>query len=78
MINYEKLWNEIEEVVRDEHPAMKQPHEKTFDDLMRGWRIGEQETKSAIEKLLLNGTLGSRKARSRNGKVATVYFPLES
>ena len=75
-IDYDKLWNEVREIVEQEVPVTKRDFEKTMDELKREWGVTAPIAEKAVQKLLTEGKLGSRTAISRNGRLCTVYWPL--
>lgn len=75
-INYDAMWDEIYEEIQTEFPAKKQDHEKTIKELKGLWGTTPLEIEKAVQKLLSEGKLGTRTAKSKNGKLVTVYFPM--
>lgn len=77
MTDYEKLWNEITEIVSEQLETPKQEHEKTAEELKELWQVSQRRTNEIVRSLVERGLLSSRKVRSRNGVRVVVYFPNE-
>lgn len=75
-INYDSMWKELQEIIEKELPTPKLPHEKTVKELKKMWGVTDRDIDLAVQKLLSEGKLGTRTAKSGNGKNCTVYFPI--
>lgn len=77
MVDYEKLWKECEAIAKEEAEIYIQPHEKSISKLRREWNVSNEVAQKIIERLMLEGRMSTRIAKSSNGKMTPVYFPIE-
>lgn len=75
-IDYDKLWEEIDNTVEEDIQKKKKPHEKTVSQLSKHWRTNKKKTLEILDELIASGKMGSREAKSANGVIAKVYFPM--
>ena len=75
MIDYDKLWEEIDNKIKEEVIANKLPHERTKAELVETWGLSRYETEKEAERLVASGVFGTRKAKLKNGRVVNVYYP---
>jgi len=76
MIDYDKMWDELSVILKKEYIASIQPHERTENQLKEAWNLSRSQVKLSIKDLIERGKLGSRIARSKNGRDIEVYFPI--
>lgn len=75
-MNYDELWKEVDRLAAEHCVQAIQPHERVLTDLCREWKVSESQALKAVQKLVAEGRLGHRRARSENGREVEVYFPL--
>jgi len=75
-INYDKLWEEIDEVVQASY-GKKLPHEKSVCELAKLWKMGFPAAQRIVDELVNKNRLLVREATSQNGKKSKVYTPIE-
>lgn len=76
MIDYDKLWAEIDSFVEEEY-SRKKSYERTISEFAKLWSMSDEKTEEIVNKLVQEGKLTSRFAISNNGKRAMVYAPVE-
>ena len=76
-INYDELWNEIRIEAEASTYVVKREYEKSLRELKEEWNISLVDTKRLANKLVEDGRLACREAKYKNGKISTVYWPVQ-
>lgn len=75
-MDYDRLWQEIAAIAREQHQPTQLPHEKSLKALMREWKLTRTQAEAVVADLLAQGKIKQRRVRCSNGKEVTVYSPL--
>lgn len=77
MTDYNGLWKEIDDMIKERLDRPIQPHEKTLAELREEWHTTYKKTEEIITELIEKGLIQTRRVQSRNGVRVSVYFPTQ-